>query len=49
MNQEYRVVFDTSTIIGALINPSSQPGKALDFALENHILSVSQETLDELY
>jgi putative PIN family toxin of toxin-antitoxin system len=43
-----RVVFDTSTLIGAAIRPDSIPDRALQRALGSHDLFVSAETLQEL-
>lgn len=43
-----RVVFDTSTLIGAAIRPDSIPDRALQHAMGSHDLFVSAETLVEL-
>lgn len=43
-----RVVFDTSTLVGAAIRPDSIPDRALQIAMGSHELLVSDETLHEL-
>ncbi len=43
-----RVVFDTSSLIGAAIRPDSIPDRALQRAMGSHDLFVSAETLKEL-
>ena len=43
-----RVVFDTSTLAGAILRRNSTPRKALDFALNLCELCVSLESLAEL-
>ena len=43
-----RVVFDTSTIIGAVLFPSSLPARAFYHAAIDHQLVASVETLNEL-
>lgn len=43
-----RAVFDTSTLISAVLRPLSVPRQAFISALGNHTLFVSPETLDEL-
>ncbi len=43
-----RAVFDTSTLISAVLRPSSVPRQAFMLALGSHSLFVSSETLDEL-
>ena len=43
-----KVVFDTSTIIGAVLFPESLPAKAFYHAVINHQLVASVETLHEL-
>jgi putative PIN family toxin of toxin-antitoxin system len=43
-----RAVFDTSTLISAVLRPSSVPRQAFMSALGSHTLYVSPETLDEL-
>jgi putative PIN family toxin of toxin-antitoxin system len=43
-----RVVFDTSSLIGAILHPESTPDKALQRALEFWEICVSVETLAEL-
>ena len=43
-----RAVFDTSTLVSAVLRPGSVPRRAFTSALGNHSLYVSQETLAEL-
>jgi len=43
-----KVVFDTSTIIGAVLFPESLPARAFYHAAINHQLVASVETLNEL-
>jgi uncharacterized protein len=43
-----RVVFDTSTLIGAAVRPDSIPDRALQCAMGSHELFASAETLGEL-
>ena len=43
-----RAVFDTSTLISAVLRPLSVPRQAFISALGSHTLFVSPETLDEL-
>jgi putative PIN family toxin of toxin-antitoxin system len=43
-----RLVFDTSTLVGAVLKPRSMPALALTLAWEVADLIVSDETLDEL-
>jgi uncharacterized protein len=43
-----RVVFDTSTLIGAMLRPNSVPRRALLTAVDRHEICVSVATLDEL-
>ncbi|MGB4114909.1 MAG: putative toxin-antitoxin system toxin component, PIN family [Polaromonas sp.] len=43
-----RAVFDTSTLISAVLRPSSVPRQAFMSALGSHTLYVSPETLGEL-
>ena len=48
MSELQRVVMDTSTLIGALLRPSSVPRQAFFTAIRTHELCVSQATLNEL-
>ena len=43
-----RLVFDTSTLIGAVLRPRSIPSRALGLAIGAGELVASQDTLDEL-
>lgn len=43
-----RIVVDTSTLVGAVIKPSSIPARALDLIRLQGDIAVSHETLDEL-
>ncbi len=43
-----RVVFDTSTLISAAILPGSLPDQALSYAILQHCLCASTETLNEV-
>ncbi len=43
-----RLVFDTSTLIGAVLRPRSIPSRALELAIGAGELVASQDTLDEL-
>jgi putative PIN family toxin of toxin-antitoxin system len=47
-DENYHVIFDTSTLISAAILPSSIPGLALELAFGICTLYVSKETLLEL-
>jgi uncharacterized protein len=46
--QPLRVVFDTSTLISAMLGPGSTPSQALQSALEMAALYASAATLEEL-
>lgn len=48
MNSAERVIFDTSTLIGALLVPRSAPRRALDSARQSCELCGSDATLAEL-
>lgn len=48
MSPRPRVIFDTSTLIGAILRPSSVPRQAFLLAVGNFELCVSLATLDEL-
>ncbi len=48
MSELPRVVIDTSTLIGAVLRPTSTPRQAFLVALKGFELCVSQATLDEL-
>jgi len=48
MNSGKRIVFDTSTLIGAVLKPQSEPARALGWAWEVGEIVVSSETLGEL-
>ena len=48
MSQRLRVIIDTSTLIGALLRPSSVPRQVLLLAVKHCDLYVSSATLDEL-
>ena len=48
MSEVHRVVMDTSTLIGAVLRPSSVPRQAFLAAVRTHELCVSQATLNEL-
>jgi len=41
-------VFDTNTLISRLLTPGGVPAKAVDHALTNGILLVSEDTMNEL-
>ncbi len=43
-----RYVFDTNTLVSAVLFPKSKPGKALRWVMRNGALLISPETLDEL-
>ena len=43
-----RIVFDTSTLVGAMLRPHSVPGLAFLAAMEQGDLSASPVTLEEL-
>lgn len=43
-----RVVFDTSTLVGAALKPDSLPDRALSHAILSHNVLASDETLSEL-
>ncbi len=43
-----RLVFDTSTLVGAVLRPRSTPSRALQLALGAGELVASEQTLDEL-
>jgi hypothetical protein len=43
-----RVVFDTSTLVSAALRPESIPEKALQLAIQFHLLYTSEEALEEL-
>ncbi len=48
MNSGKRIVFDTSTLVGAVLKPQSVPARALSWAWEVAEVVVSAETLAEL-
>lgn len=48
MSQHLRMVFDTSTLIGAVLRPTSPPRRAFLAAVDNHELCVCDVTLQEL-
>ena len=48
MSQRPRVVIDTSTLISAILRPSSVPRQAFLLAVGNFDLCISMATLDEL-
>ncbi len=48
MSELVRVVIDTSTLIGAVLRPTSTPRQAFLVAVKGFELCVSQATLDEL-
>lgn len=48
MSEPQRIVIDTSTLIGAVLRPSSIPRRAFLTALDGFSLCVSQGTLEEL-
>ncbi|WP_296447959.1 putative toxin-antitoxin system toxin component, PIN family [Rhodoferax sp. UBA5149] len=48
MSDPQRVVIDTSTLIGAVLRPSSVPRQAFLAAVRTHELCVSHATLNEL-
>jgi putative PIN family toxin of toxin-antitoxin system len=43
-----RVVFDTSTLVSAVLRPSSTPERALLLALSRGVVCACEETLEEL-
>lgn len=43
-----RVVFDTSTLVSAVLRSPSLPGKAFNLALQNCVICISDSTLEEL-
>lgn len=47
MSSGKRIVFDTSTLVGAVLKPQSVPAKALSWAWEVAEVVVSAQTLDE--
>jgi uncharacterized protein len=47
-NERKRVIFDTNTLISAMIAPSSVPSRALTKAMRECALLISEETLLEL-
>ena len=49
MSSVSRLVFDTSTLVGAVLKPRSTPALALTLAWEVADVIVSEETLDELH
>jgi putative PIN family toxin of toxin-antitoxin system len=49
MSSVSRLVFDTSTLAGAVLKPRSTPALALTLAWEVADVIVSEETLDELH
>lgn len=48
MNSAERVVFDTSTLVSAVLKPQSVPARALSWAWEVADVVVCTETLEEL-
>ncbi|MGH8116972.1 MAG: hypothetical protein ACREP0_02050 [Rhodanobacteraceae bacterium] len=48
MNRVARVVFDTSTLVGAMLQVDSVPRRALARSLASTQFCASQATLDEL-
>lgn len=48
MSSGKRIVFDTSTLVGAVLKPQSVPAKALSWGWEVAEIVVSAETLEEL-
>ncbi|MGC9528822.1 MAG: putative toxin-antitoxin system toxin component, PIN family [Limnospira sp.] len=44
-----RCIFDTNTLISAIIFPNSIPGRAFNLALSRDIVLISAETITELY
>ena len=48
MSSGKRIVFDTSTPVGAVLKPQSIPAKALSWGWEVAEIAVSAETLEEL-
>ena len=48
MSSGKRIVFDTSTLVGAVLKPQSIPAKALSWGWEVAEVVVSAETLEEL-
>lgn len=43
----FKIVFDTSSLVGAALRPKSIPAQALQLALDDHEVCVSIESLDE--
>jgi putative PIN family toxin of toxin-antitoxin system len=48
MTEQKCWVFDTNTLISRLLTPGGVPAKAVDHALTNGILLVSEDTMNEL-
>jgi uncharacterized protein len=48
MNLDKRVIFDTSTLVSAVLKPQSVPAEALSWAWEVATVAVSVDTLAEL-
>lgn len=48
MSSKPRYVFDTNTIVSAFLFNRSKPGRALEAALDEGAVLLSEETADEL-